>query len=63
MTLTLNSAARELRELYGAAAERICIRSAEHAEKDGMPGMAKDWRDLAAELVRLGELGAQFPRL
>jgi len=53
MTLTLKSAAQELRELYGADAERICLRSAEHAEKDGMPAMAKDWRELAAEVARL----------
>lgn len=53
MTLTLRSAAQELRELYGADAERICMRSAEHAEKGGMPEMARDWRELAAEVERL----------
>jgi hypothetical protein len=36
MTLTLKSAAQELQELYGADAERICPRSAEYAENDGM---------------------------
>ena len=46
MTSTLKSAAQELRELYGADADRICLRS---AENDGMPDKA----ELAAEAVRL----------
>ena len=53
MTLTLKSAAQELRDLYGVDAERVCIRSAERADKDGLPEMARDWRELAAEVVRL----------
>ena len=54
MTLTLKNAAQEMRDLYGADAERICRLSAERAEKDGIADMAQGWREIAAEVARLG---------
>jgi hypothetical protein len=54
---------QELQELHGADAERICLRGAEHSEKDGMPAMAKDWRELAAEVVRLADPAPSSQRI
>jgi hypothetical protein len=56
MTLTLKNAAQEMRELYGADAERICKLSAERAEKDGIAEMAQGWREIAVEVARLSAM-------
>ncbi len=56
MTLTLKNAAQEMRELYGADAERICRLSAERAEKDGIADMAQGWREIAVEVAKLGSM-------
>jgi len=56
MTLTLKNAAQEMRDLYGADAERICRLSAERAEKDGIAEMAQGWREIAAEVAKLGSV-------
>ncbi|MGZ5921285.1 MAG: hypothetical protein ACXWLT_05925 [Rhizomicrobium sp.] len=56
MTLTLKNAAQEMRDLYGTEAERICRLSAERAEKDGIADMAQGWREIAAEVAKLGSV-------
>ena len=56
MTLTLKNAAQEMRDLYGADAERICRLSAERAEKDGIAEMAQGWREIATEVAKLGSV-------
>ena len=56
MTLTLKNAAKEMRDLYGADAERICWLSAERAEKDGISEMAQGWREIATEVAKLGSV-------